>query len=78
MDIARLDHRAGSDLSRRGAFSLDEFAEWSGICKTAVRREIKEGRLTARQITRRRVIILTHDAQIFMNSLPVAKMAEAA
>ncbi|MBK1866377.1 hypothetical protein [Taklimakanibacter albus] len=75
MDIGMPEQRTSLDLSRRGAFSLDEFAEWSGICKTAVRREIKEGRLTARQITRRRVIILANDAHAFMSALPVAKLA---
>lgn len=66
------------DISQRGAFSLDEFADWSGICKTLVRQKIKEGRLIARQITRRRVVILARDAQDFMNSLPKVNMAEAA
>lgn len=68
----------GFDISQRGALSIDEFADWSGICKTLVYREIKEGRLIARQITRRRVVILARDAQEFMNSLPKAKLAEAA
>jgi hypothetical protein len=55
----------------RGAMSVDQFADWSGICKTLVWREIKEGRLKARRITKRRVVILPGDADAFMNALPI-------
>jgi hypothetical protein len=66
------------DCTSPGAFSIAEFADWSGICRTLVYEKIRTGQLKARRITRRRVVILKDDAESFMKSLPVISMAEAA
>jgi excisionase family DNA binding protein len=58
--------------------SLTEFAAYAGICRTLVYEQIKSGRLKARRVTRRRVVILKEDAEDFMRSLPVVNLAEAA
>ena len=62
----------------RGAMSINEFSLWSGICRTLVWQAIKENRLKARRITKRRIVILSQDAVEFMNSLPIVCTEEAA
>jgi hypothetical protein len=51
------------------SYSLDEFARLNDIALTTVRGEIKSGRLVARKIGRR-TIIVPEDANDWRNRLP--------
>lgn len=57
------------------AFSIQEFCEASGLCRSNVYVAIREGRLAARKHGRR-TIITADDAQAFIASLPRADVAQ--
>jgi excisionase family DNA binding protein len=54
------------------AFSIEEFCQRFGIGRTSVYREIKLGRLRARKIGRR-TVILEDDAEDWSRRLPLMK-----
>lgn len=53
----------------RSVFSVDEFCEWAGIGRTKAYAEMKAGKLPAKKVGRR-TIILKPDAEQWRNSLP--------
>jgi excisionase family DNA binding protein len=54
------------------AFSIEEFCQRFGIGRTSVYQEIKLGRLRARKIGRR-TVILEDDAKDWLRHLPLMK-----
>lgn len=50
-------------------FSVDEFCQWAGIGRTAAYAEMKTGKLPAKKLGRR-TIILKSEAEKWMTSLP--------
>jgi hypothetical protein len=67
-----------SSLQRRGkrGFSVEEFCENYGICRSLAYVEIREGRLKARKAGRR-TIIGDEDAKDWFSKLPRAKATGA-
>lgn len=62
-------------VKERAAFSIEEFAEWVGIGRTAVFQEMKEGRLVARKCGRR-TIILKQEGMRWLESLQLRDSPE--
>jgi excisionase family DNA binding protein len=56
--------------------SVKETAEKSGVCRSIVYEEIASGRLKARKLGRR-TIILESDRRAWLESLPVVKASKA-
>lgn len=54
------------------AFSVSEFCLWAGVGRTTVYGEIAAGRLNARKLGRR-TIILRSDAERWLADLPLAR-----
>jgi hypothetical protein len=54
-----------------GAMSVSEFCRWASIGKTKLYSELKGGRLVARKLGAK-TIILRSDAEAWLNSLPAA------
>jgi predicted DNA-binding transcriptional regulator AlpA len=52
-----------------GVFSVNDFCQWVGIGRTAVYAEMKAGRLSAKKVGRR-TIILRSEAERWLSSLP--------
>lgn len=65
MSTSTLNPSAG-----RGGMSIEEAAEFIGIGRTSIYEEIGTGRLTARKLGKR-TIILFEDAQNYLRGLPV-------
>lgn len=63
--------------SARGALSVEEFAAWAGIGRTAAFEEIRSGRLIAHKCGRRTIIPIW-EAQRWLAALPVANKETAA
>jgi excisionase family DNA binding protein len=63
---------SASILGARRAFSIKEFCRRFGVGRTTVYEEIKLGRLRARKIGRR-TIILEDDAEEWLRRLPLMK-----
>ncbi len=63
-----------SNPPQRLAYSIDEFCECTGIGRSTAYEEIKAGRLIARKV-RRRTIILPTDAKNYLLNLPTTKDA---
>lgn len=61
----------------KGAFSVEEFAEWAGIGRTLAFAELKSGRLVARKCGRR-TIIPSEEAQRWLQQLPGSDQAATA
>lgn len=66
-----------SPTDHRAALNISEFAAVYGVHRDTARREIKEGRLIARKLGRR-TLILREDAEAWARALPVAGAGEAA
>ncbi|MCD4512793.1 helix-turn-helix domain-containing protein [Brucella pseudogrignonensis] len=58
----------------RLAYTVSEFCEFYGISRSLTYGELRTGRLTARKIGRR-TIILKEDADSWLSSLPIARDA---
>jgi excisionase family DNA binding protein len=54
----------------RAAYSIPETMLALGVCRDAVYKLIREGKLPARRIGRRRTVVLATDLQAFLESLP--------
>jgi hypothetical protein len=52
-----------------GVFSVNDFCHWAGIGRTAAYAEMKAGRLSAKKVGRR-TIILRSEAERWLTSLP--------
>jgi len=63
----------------RLAYSVKEFATLIGVSRASIWRQISEGKLPARRIGGRTIILIT-DAQAYLNALPMAppKLQEGA
>jgi hypothetical protein len=59
---------------RRGAMSVDAFAQWAGVGRTTAWNEIRLGRLRAIKVGAR-TLIAFDDAQAWLCSLPEAQRA---
>jgi hypothetical protein len=55
--------------STGGAFSVDDFCRWAGVGRTAAYAEMSAGKLEARKLGRR-TIILRSEAERWLASLP--------
>ncbi|WP_041594768.1 helix-turn-helix domain-containing protein [Brucella microti] len=60
--------------SQKVAFTVNEFCEIYGISRSLTYTELRAGRLTARKIGRRTIILKT-DADAWLGSLPSAGAA---
>jgi excisionase family DNA binding protein len=60
--------------SEKLSYTISEFVKATGIARTQVFAHIKQGRLTACK-SGRRVLIRAVDAQAFLDTLPVRKVA---
>lgn len=65
------------DTQERDAFSPDEFAKRVGVGRTTVFAEIKDGRLVARKVGNRTLIVVD-DAKAWLSKLPRAHKTNAA
>lgn len=61
----------------RGGMSIEEAAEYIGVCRSSIYNEIGAGRLSARK-RGKRTIILFEDARAYLLSLPKLDRREAA
>ncbi|ACU50159.1 phage excisionase [Brucella microti CCM 4915] len=72
----RMPMQAGNENtgSQKVAFTVNEFCEIYGISRSLTYTELRAGRLTARKIGRRTIILKT-DADAWLGSLPSAGAA---
>ena len=61
--------KAPIPIDKKLACSISETAELSGVCRTLIYEEIKDGRLIARKV-RDRTIILRTDREAWLAALP--------
>ncbi len=59
-------------MDERFCYSIADVVEMSGVCRTVVYGEIKAGRLKARKLGRR-TLILVRDFETWLSTLPWAK-----
>ncbi len=55
--------------SAGGAFSVDDFCRWAGVGRTAAYAEMSAGKLAAKKLGRRTIILRT-EAERWLASLP--------
>ncbi|MCB1383233.1 MAG: helix-turn-helix domain-containing protein [Notoacmeibacter sp.] len=61
---------------RKGAYTIPEFADWSGISRSSVYRQIASGQLTAMKAGHR-TLIRADEAQRWLDALPAMPGVEA-
>lgn len=59
-------------MRERGALTIKEFCDWSGVSMTKAYEEINAGRLIMRKLGRRSIIRMI-DAEQWLADLPVGK-----
>lgn len=60
-----------NNQDKKGAYSVNEFMSFASIGRTKLYQEINEGRLKARKLGAK-TVILASDAEAWLNSLPEA------
>jgi hypothetical protein len=61
--------KVADEKPRKGAFSLNEFVQYSNLGRDFLYQAIRQGKLKARKAGRR-TIILTEDGDTFLSNLP--------
>jgi excisionase family DNA binding protein len=61
--------RTAEQFANRGAFSVNEFCDYFGICRQTFYDELKRGHLQAHKIGAK-TVILKSDAEAWLKSLP--------
>jgi excisionase family DNA binding protein len=69
--------KRASDLSRREAFAVSEFCERYGICRETFYQEVRRGRLRARKLGAKTVVLKT-DADAWVATMPPLELGASA
>jgi excisionase family DNA binding protein len=69
--------KRASDLSRREAFAVSEFCERYGICRETFYQEVRRGRLRARKLGAKTIVLKT-DADAWVATMPPLELGASA
>jgi hypothetical protein len=65
------------DQRTKLAWSIDDLAVAVGVCRDRIYTDIREGKLVARRIGKRRTIVADDEARRYLNALPQVELPPA-
>ena len=77
METLHKESKRASDLSRREAFAVSEFCERYGICRETFYQEVRRGRLRARKLGAKTIVLKT-DADAWVATMPQLELSASA
>jgi excisionase family DNA binding protein len=76
METLHKEAKRASDLSRREAFAVSEFCARYGICRETFYQEVRRGRLRARKLGAK-TVVLRADADAWVATMPPLELSSA-